>query len=114
MSFKDRQLHWTCKQAIATGKIVFTRVFKGMQIKAMMLYYFPVITGNTTKNDTSITGEDLRKETSEILTQGKCNNGLFSHFWRPDAPNILKKVQTLRPRNSPLWILKKNLDKLFR
>lgn len=66
-----------------------------------------------TKNDTSITAENLKKETSEIMTQGKCNNGLFSHFWRIDASNILKKVHTFRPRNFPLWILKKNLDKLF-
>lgn len=59
MSFKDRPLHWTCKQAIATGKIL-PIVFNEMQIKVMMFYYFPVITGNMTKNDTSITAENLR------------------------------------------------------
>lgn len=37
MSFKDRPLHWTCKQAIATGKIL-PIVFNEMQIKVMTFF----------------------------------------------------------------------------
>lgn len=78
-----------------------------------MLYYFPAITGNMKKNDTSITEKDQRKERHQKSLQRRSVKMVCFPISGEEMHPTPEKCAHVKTQQFPAGNSKENLDKLF-